>query len=47
MLGHSGIPTRTSMKLVIEAQGIIAASSPEIQQLYRLVEGELDPLTIW
>lgn len=47
ILGHGGIPTRPSMKAVIEAQGIVASASPAVQAIYSLVEGEVDPLTVW
>lgn len=48
MLGYSCIPTKASMKSLIEAQMIVQASSPAVQQLYNLVEvSDIDPLTIW
>lgn len=47
MLGHGGIPTRASMKGVIEAQGIVASASSAVQSLYNLIEGDINPLTVW
>jgi hypothetical protein len=47
MLGQGCFTTRASMQSIIETRGILSAASPEVERLYRHVEGEVVPLTYW
>ncbi|XP_053991472.1 uncharacterized protein LOC128883294 [Hylaeus volcanicus] len=45
MLGQGCFTTRASMQSIIETRGILSAASPQVERLYRHVEGEVVPMT--
>lgn len=47
LLGHSSMPSRSSLLLALDSKDILQHAAPACQQLFALLQAEFTPLKLW